>query len=177
MAAEEANAGAAVARGQPHGESRHEYAWGGCQRLEALEMERRELEGEPAGGRTQAPAGELEATGKVKAECWRERVGWPKSIGRLEVEPRRHKGSTSRDANVDWLARGEVRGRQEDERVREMQETTRATCTLRCTRERTKETRGSKEREPSTRAREREHTHTRVRRGGVCLLYRGTKMI
>ena len=32
-------------------------------------------------------------------------------------------------------------------------------------------------RESHARERERESTHTRVRRGGVCLLYRGTRMI
>ena len=43
--------------------------------------------------------------------------------------------------------------------------------------ERERERRGSKEREPRTRARDREREHTRVQRGGVCLLYRGTRMI
>ena len=53
----------------------------------------------------------------------------------------------------DEKARG-TRERRETPRERE-------TCTLRCTRERTRETRGSKEREPRTRARERESTRTR----------------
>ena len=173
VAAEEANAGEAVARGQPHGE----YAWGGWQRLEALEMERREPEGEPAGGRTQAPAAELEATGEVKAEGWREGVGWPKSIGRLEVEPRRHEGSTSRDANVEGLARGEVRGRREDTRGHGRGKRRRERDVHAKVHERERERRGSKERATHESEREREHTHTRVRRDGVCLLYRGTRMI
>ena len=161
VAAEEANAGAAVARGQPHDESRHEYAWGGWQRLEVLEIKRREPEGEPAGGRTQAPAGELEATGEVKAEGWREGVGWPKSIGRLEVEPRRHEGSTSRDANVEGLARGEVRGRREDTRGHGRCKRRRERDVHAKVHEREREKHVAPKREPRTRARERESTHTR----------------
>ena len=64
----------------------------------------------------------------------------------------------------------------------EEREATRETCTLRCTRTRERERETDRtwptrekamcERESE---REREHTHTRVRRGGVCLLYRGTR--
>ena len=83
------------------------------------------------------------------------------------VESRWRSGSTSRDANVKGLARGEARERERDEKAREgtgeARDDERETCTLRCTRENERDTwlQREREREPRTRARERERAHTR----------------
>ena len=72
--------------------------------------------------------------------------------------------TVNRDGAVEGLARGEARERRESPRhEREARDAERETCTLRCTRERTRETRGSKEREPRTRARERERERAHAR--------------
>ena len=73
-------------------------------RSEGQELERREPEGEVL-----EAAGGLEATGEEEAKGWWEGVGEPEPRRQLEVEPRRRVGPTSRDANVEGLARGQAR--------------------------------------------------------------------